>query len=201
MYWKGLFVTVICFWVGACVGDREQPVPSVFLANYNIDKPTREALTYCTEHGCQSREILQLTDIDWTRISTGFTQHNPDADKERAHLATAIAYYEVIGGKATGTAGDAPRTSFNNTHQLDCIDETINTMSLIMVLEDAGLLQHHLLGKPVGRGTWQDWPHFGVTIREKETGDVYVVDSWLRKNGEPPYILPLAKWKSGWNPE
>ncbi len=201
MCWKGLIAVLIGFGLSACVGDREQPAPSQFLANYNIDRPTRGALTYCTEHGCQSREVLKLTEKDWTSISNGFSRDNPNGSKERFHLAHAIAYYEVIGGEVTGTSRDEPRTSFNNTKQLDCIDETINSMSLMMVLEDAGLLRHHSLGKPVGRGTWRDWPHFGVTIKENKTGEIFVVDSWMRKNGESPYILPLAQWKSGWNPE
>lgn len=200
MYWIRGFTAVLCLGLVACVGDREQPAPSIFLANYDIDRPTREALTYCTEHGCQSREILKLADAEWARISDGFTSDNPDSNRERHHLAQAIAYYEILGGRATGTTGDAARTSFNNVNQLDCIDETINSMSLIMVLEDAGLLRHHSLGKPVGRGTWRDWPHFGVTIEDTASGEIFVVDSWLRKNGEPPYILPLSQWKSGWNP-
>jgi len=137
---------------------------------------------------------------EWRRITRQFEPVARDSEQERRQLVLALAEYEKIGGAATNTSEDIARTSFFNTHQLDCIDETVNTMSLMMVLENEGYIRRHSLSRPVGRGKFLDWPHYAATLTDNESKEIFVIDSWFRDNGEPALAVPLTKWKSGWNP-
>ena len=44
------------------------------------------------------------------------------------------------------------------------------------------------------------WPHTSATVREKETGRLFVVDSWFGNNGDAPDILDETIWAKGWDP-
>ena len=37
-------------------------------------------------------------------------------------------------------------------------------------------------------------------MRDTVSGELFVVDSFYRKNGEEPYIMPRAQWLAGWKP-
>jgi hypothetical protein len=80
---------------------------------------------------------------------------------------------------------------------LDCLDTTANTISLLLVLQDAGTLTHHRIEPPQSRGIFLDgrYPHFTAVIREKNSGQRWAVDPWTRAPGQEPEILPLRQWQ------
>lgn len=201
MYFRLIFCVLAGLGVSACIGNTKEPSPKDFLAQHNIPTPKLTALVYCTEHGCQSRKVLTFTSAQWQSITSAFKRPANSAQEEREKLSIAISEFEKIGGAYTGTEHDQARTSFVNADQLDCIDETINTLSLIMVLEGENILRYHVIGNPAGRGGLFDWPHYASTIVEKKSGKQFVVDSWMYGNGKPATILPLPVWQAGWNPE
>jgi hypothetical protein len=88
--------------------------------------------------------------------------------------------------------------------QEDCVDESTNTTSYPMVLQANGfctftpwrgplgednMLYGTLIGRPV-----KYWPHYTAIIREKKSGQLYAVDSWIGDNGENPSITKLEDW-------
>jgi hypothetical protein len=81
--------------------------------------------------------------------------------------------------------------------QMDCLDETANTTSLLLVLQEQGLLIHHTVQGPESRGFFLDgrYPHFTAIIAEKRTGSEWAVDPWAKAPGQRPDILPLAQWR------
>lgn len=46
------------------------------------------------------------------------------------------------------------------------------------------------------------WPHSSAAMREINTvkKNEYAVDSWFEDNGQPPHIILLSTWSSGWEP-
>jgi hypothetical protein len=85
---------------------------------------------------------------------------------------------------------------------MDCIDESINTTTYLRMLEREQLLRWHTVEDRATRGWFiRGWPHTTAVIRDRKTGELYAVDSWFEDNGEPPHIVPLDKWKGGWDPE
>lgn len=186
--------------LAGCAGDQQRVKPSDFLENYSLAEPSITAIIHCSEHDCVTRTSVSLEGETWRKLSSLFEIAPVSANAERRLLATAAGIYEQYAGKIAGTSQDRARTGINNTRQLDCIDETLNTTMLFMVLEKQGLIRFHTLEGTVGRGEAFDWPHFALSLAEKNGGKQFVLDSWFRPNGQPADILTLEEWKKGWNP-
>lgn len=107
-------------------------------------------------------------------------------------------------GAKTGTNQDMIEASRfkENQYQLDCIDETVNTSQYITMLHHAKLLRYYELAEPTHRGYFIDgrWPHNTAVIKDVSSDELWVVDSFYRGNGEPPYIVPREDWLNGWRP-
>ena len=85
---------------------------------------------------------------------------------------------------------------------MDCIDEAMNTSTYLVMMKNDGFMRFHELQEHASRGyfIWGGWPHVAPIIVEKLSGQEYAVDSWFLDNGQPPFIIPLKLWKSGWRP-
>jgi hypothetical protein len=116
---------------------------------------------------------------------------------ERAAVSRAVRYYE---DRAAGVIGirDQPKSDASQHHrrgQMDCVDESTNTRSLLLYLERRGLLKHHTVGRNVTRGFLLDgrYPHATAVLRDR-SGKNWTVDSWYEPMGGPPDIMPLSEW-------
>ena len=166
----------------------------------------RQAVPVCYHHGCESVARVQLSDEAWREITRHLNDPAPDAATERARIRLTIAEFERVAGALAGTdrdrAGDL--AAFGTlAPQQDCIDESANTTVYLSLLEQAGLLKWHTVMTRAHRGYlfFGGWPHFTARIRDLQAGSEWVVDSWFYDNGEPPEIMELSVWKSGWKPE
>ena len=157
---------------------------------------TRDSFFICHGYGCSYRAKAQITDPEWDLLRTIFTPPPQDAAAERKRISRAIAMFESIVGRKTGTAGDRSGAAIlGKAGQLDCVDETVNTMTYLSFLEQDGLLRFHDIGKAVIRGNViNDWPSNTATIVDRASGVTYTVDSYWHDNGEEPEIVLLAIW-------
>lgn len=159
----------------------------------------------CHGYSCTHKSKGGFSKPEWEKIAAIFRK-NPAKDSagERSKIGKAIAMMERYSGAKTGTDDDDAEAVGikRNIHQLDCIDETVNTTIYINLLQKAGLLKFHEMAEPTHRGYLIDgkWPHNTAVIREAGNGNPYVVDSFYRKNGEEPHIMPRAVWLAGWKP-
>ncbi len=194
-----LALPALAIFLSGCVSSSGGN-PGSFLLSRGLSQPTPKAATYCSNHGCQKRTRISLAGRNWSRIAAKFKRRHSPASERRA-IASAMAIYERVGGKASGSSGDRARTQFDNTNQLDCIDEASNMTSLLVMLNSAGLLRYNKpvapSSRPVSNGN--RWPHFAGTVKDKRTGKLYVIDSWFRANGKPAVVVPYSKWKTGWS--
>ena len=101
-------------------------------------------------------------------------------------------------GNLVGLEDDQPKAPIikSSNHELDCVDETVNTTKYLNFLQDEGLLKFHRVGQPAYKGFLIDgtYPHNTATIIENETGQAYVVDSYIYANGKEPVIRTLEDW-------
>jgi len=168
-----------------------------------ITEPTPERFSVCYDFGCVSIAYLSLAPQEWVQIRARFEPPAADAAAERERVREAIALFERITGERIGTKRDKAGTFFSgeSEFQMDCVDESTNTTSYLVMLERQGLLRWHRVGEIVTRGWFLfGWPHQAATLVERAGGVEWVVDSWFLDNGHPPFILPLKLWRSGWNP-
>lgn len=201
-------LTAATLLLGGCSGTGgSSPEDSrLYIERYELTEPTPAGFTVCYGYGCVQRAEIAFAPGEWNEIRTIFEQSATPAG-ERALIARAIGRIEQIVGPKAGTTGDAGGTfpgfvGQGSGAQQDCQDETANTTSYLLMLEDAGLLRHHRVSSPVGRAWlgYGGWPHFTAVVQEIDSGAFWAVDSWWEDNGVEPYIVPLPAWRDGWLP-
>jgi hypothetical protein len=70
--------------------------------------------------------------------------------------------------------------------------------SLLLILDQLGLLRHHEVDEPVSRGFFVDGrsPHTTAVLVETRRGVKWSVDSCTCGYGEAPEIMPLPRWRT-----
>ena len=146
---------------------------------------------------------------DWQEIAELFEPPPRDARHERWRIRRAIALLEQIAGFQHPTYRDWRMDEINpkGIGCMDCIDEAVNTTTYLRLLEERRLLRFHDVMEKAFRGPLQLDTHYAGQIRQRDTGELYVVDSWFLANGWPPYVQRTSEWlaKTPWpaeeNPE
>ncbi len=160
--------------------------------------------THCQGYGCMQRFRVSLGERDWQGLVRPLRTGAESPIAERRAVAEVIAAFERKVGELTGSGRDHPRARLFETEpgQLDCVDETVNTTTVLHLLQEAGLLRFHRPAAPARRGYVIDgrWPHNTAVLVERDSGRAFAVDSWYRANGQAPHIVPLDRWLAGWEP-
>lgn len=196
---KAMFI-LLPLLMAACAS----PTPGIMEKNLPGASPNR--FTYCTGYGCTIPWTVQLAADEWSEITVPLKTSASSAEAERRLIAQTVALFEqTVGPKTKTTEDEAGATVFSFSSkrgQLDCIDESHNTATLLDFLEADGLLYWHRVGPVAHRGMILDrWFHNTAVVIENASGDAYVIDSWFGLNGELADVQPLSVWKEGWHPE
>ena len=156
----------------------------------------------CTDIDCNVQQMVSLSGGSWGRIEALF-HTAANAGQERQAIGLAVAELERLSGKKTGTWRDRAGNEGDpaDPGQLDCIAESINSTTYLKLLQKDGLLQWHRVGDRHSRNPLLFNFHWTAVIEERTSGRKYAVDSWIRENGKPPIIQPLAEWTAGRDPE
>jgi len=169
-----------------------------------IKDPAVDRFSVCFDHSCRSIVTRSFSPREWQRITGPLRPPAPSAAAERDAIAQAIARMEQLVGDKTGTAGDkgGNMAGFGEPGQMDCIDESNNTTTYLQLLQQDGLLKHHVVRDRSTRfGLGAGMPHTTAVIMDVAARQRYAVDSWFFDNGKPPVIMLLEEWKSGWRPD
>lgn len=156
-----------------------------------------ERIYVCSGFNCHFKTRLDLGATDARRFAEIMAAGRASPQAERNAISRAVQYYEKRAGAAIGVIDDA-RSEFGASGemgQMDCIDESTNTRSLLLYLERRGLLRHHAVRSNVSRGFFIDgrYPHSTAVVRES-AGRQWAVDSWYSSMGAAPDILPMEQW-------
>jgi len=159
----------------------------------------------CMNFGCKNKIKLSFSKDEWNMILSLFSRPYEDAQSERHRIAEAIGEMEKIVSKKIHISQRliSWKILFNSEwNQMDCIDETFNTITYLKLLEKEGILKFHRISGVAYRGYFLDClPHYCATITELGSGKRFAVDSYFYGNGSPPAILPLDLWLSCWYPK
>ncbi|MDP3895756.1 MAG: hypothetical protein Q8Q62_03680 [Mesorhizobium sp.] len=170
-------------------------------SNYGVVvKQTNSArLMICHGFDCRNQTKLDLSEADSARFKAIMAKGAASAESERAAIAKAVSYFEDRAGQAIGIRDTAKSTIAQSGRmgQMDCIDESTNTRTLLLHLEARGLLKHHKVERNVSRGFFADgrYPH-STAVASDKSGKKWAIDSWYEPMGAPPDIMPLSKWQS-----
>lgn len=155
----------------------------------------------CHGFGCAYRTPILLRNADKAQVKKLFGQAAAKSPEgERQALAATVAWFEKRVAAEAGTATAKARAGLGyagDRSQFDCLDKTSNTIGVLMIVADMGLLRHHLIDVPESRGfIIGGLPHTTAVVRERTSGQRWAIDGWTHNNGELPDVLPLEKWRT-----
>ena len=196
---KTLIILAFSIAVTGCMvagGDISSEISSRATAD-----PTPSDFSVCHGHGCTKVVPTALSQDQWGSVTRFLETAPSSAGDERRQLVLALAQMEKVVGEEVGTSQDlgGNMAGFGRKYQLDCVDEMTNTGTYLTMLDKEGLLRFH---KPERRVTQSFfgrsfWTHTVATVKEIDSRQEFIIDTWVLDNGEVPYIMPIEDWDEG----
>jgi hypothetical protein len=187
------------------LGASLSPVSAITIdeaySSVSLSPPTTRLVVVCHDFGCAQRTPVGLSAGDLATLSSLLAPGRASAEAERRAVAAAEAWFDRRVGPAAGTTHRVARANgpggANQVGQMDCIDTSRNSTSLLLILQQLHLLHHHKVEAPEARGFLLDGrgPHATAVLTDIHTGKQWAVDSWTHKYGEKPDVIPLDVWK------
>ena len=167
-----------------------------------------ENIPVCHGFGCRYQESVSISESEWAQIKAFFRKPARTPAQEREQIKKASGWFEVIVGRHTPIHLDKgknellqsvwldngePKRVKSHEGQMDCIDESRNMTTYVIVMERAGLFRYHRVVERARRRSAFD-QHYAGQIEEIESGERWVVDSWFYDYGSLPYIEEATEW-------
>jgi hypothetical protein len=171
------------------------------LEQLSLPVPDAANPVVCHGFGCAYRTPILLRNADKAQIKKLFgAGAAKSADGERKALAATMAWFEKRVAAEAGTATAKARAGLGHAgdpSQFDCLDKTSNTIGVLTIVADMGLLRHHVIDAPESRGfIIGGLPHTTAVVRERGNGQKWALDGWTHSNGELPDVLRLEEWRA-----
>jgi len=165
----------------------------------SIHPPSAERMTVCYGFVCRRRHVFDFEPADRKKLTDLLSAGRASAEAERKAVQQAVVWFDRRIGPIIGTntrIAYADFRYFDDQHNFDCYDTTRNTTSLLLVLQEWGLLRHHVVADPRYRGNFLvlQTPHNTAVLTERATGRNWVVDMWTKGYGELPDVMPVEQW-------
>ena len=182
----------------ARAAELSAPLAALY-SSVSIFPPSARSMTVCYGFTCRRREILDFTAGDRSALTGIMAAGRASAAAERAAVQKAVVWFDRRMGPVLGTNKRVARADFRHfdaSHNYDCWDTTRNTTSLLLVLQQWGLLKYHDVGEPRYRGNplMLQTPHNTAVMVERATKTDWVVDLWTRGYLQPPEVMTAEKW-------
>jgi hypothetical protein len=167
-------------------------------AAQSLPVPTTERVIICHGFACKFRTMVGFGPQDHAELRKMMAKiATPEA--ERTALAKSVAWYGKRIAPEAGTAGAKARSgpsSSGDPSQIDCVESSLNTTSILLMLQELGLLRFHRVEPYVSRLTF-DFVHSTAVLTDLKTGKKWAVDTWVRNSGELPDVRLLTDWYKG----
>jgi hypothetical protein len=145
-----------CFWIsGPAAAIELTAAQAALYTTVSLFPPSATSMTVCYSFVCRRREMLDFTPADRSALSKILGTGRSSAAAERAAVQKAVIWFDRRMGPIIGTdkrVANADIRALDDKHNFDCWDTTRNTTSLLLVLQEWGLLKHHVVGDPHYRG-------------------------------------------------
>jgi hypothetical protein len=180
------------------VGFATSEIAGQFAAA-SLPNPTINRVVICHGFACKFRTVIAFGPKDHAELRKILAKvSSPEA--ERVAIARAVAWYERRIAPQAGTAGAKARsTESGDPSQIDCVESSLNTTSVLLMLQGLGLLRYHRV-EPYESRMLFDFAHFvhsTAALTDRKTDQKWAVDTWVRNSGELPDVRPLADWYRG----
>jgi len=175
------------------------PAIAQMYAAVSAPSPTANGMLVCYGFECRLRMMLYFTDADRNKVIEIMATGRASPEAERKAVQQVVLWFDRRVGPIIGTNKRVARADFRNFadgQNFDCFDTTRNTVSLLLILQEWGLLHHHRVGDPRYRGNLLvgQLPHNTAVLIERAGGRDWVIDMWTRGYAELPDVMPVETW-------
>lgn len=195
------FAGTSAVWVGGLAAQAMElsgPVADLY-SSVSIPPPSASQMPVCYGFGCRRRTILDFTDGDRKALTQILAAGKANPAAERTAVQKAVIWFDRRMGPIIGTdkrIANADIRANADATNFDCFDTTRNAASLLLVLQEWGLLKHHAVGNPRYRGNFLvgQLPHNTAVLVDKTSNVEWVVDMWPTKYAQAPDVMPVDRW-------
>lgn len=182
----------------ATAGEVSPAIAQLY-TSVSIFPPSGNAMTVCYGFVCRRRHALEFSANDRRAITQIMAAGRANAAAERAAVQKAVVWFDRRVGPVIGTTTRVARADFrsgSDKTNFDCWDTTRNATSLLLLMQEWGLLKYHSVGDPHYRGNVLvlQTPHNTAVLRERATGVEWSVDMWTRAYAQAPEVMPIPEW-------
>jgi hypothetical protein len=175
------------------------PQQNQLYTSVSINPPSASGMTVCYGFVCRRRAELDFTASDRRALTQILAAGRASPAAERAAVQKAVIWFDRRVGPMIGTTkrvANADIRTGADAQNFDCWDSTRNVSSLLLVLQEWGLLKHHTVGNPRYRGNLfaMQTPHNTAVLTEKASRIEWVVDMWTTAYAKPPDVMPVEQW-------
>jgi hypothetical protein len=175
------------------------PAVADLYSSVSIYPPSATQMTVCYGFVCRRRHIFDFGAGDRAALAAIMASGRANAAAERAAVQKVVIWFDRRMGPILGTNKRVAKADFrfrDDAHNYDCWDTTRNTTSLLLVLQQWGLLKFHSVGDPKYRGNALvlQTPHNTAVLLDRATKVEWAVDLWPRGYLQPPDVMTVAKW-------
>lgn len=194
-----LAATALAFATNPAPAITLSPAVAQMYAATEAQPPTADQMMVCYGFVCRRKMMLHFSPGERSTLRSILTGGRASAAQERKALQRAFVWFDRRVGRDIGTTRRVARADFragDDAHNFDCFDTTRNAVSLLLIFQEWGLLNHHIVGDPEFRGNVLagQTPHNTAVLIEKKTGQKWVIDMWTTAYGQVPDVMPLDKW-------
>lgn len=195
----GLLLALVAAAASPGLAMELTPPQADLYSSVSINPPSRSEMTVCYGFVCRRRMTLVFSDADRRMLAQILSGGRANAAAERAALQKAVIWFDRRVGPIIGTTKRVAKADIragSDATNFDCFDTTRDTTSLLLVLQEWGLLKFHTVGNPRYRGNpfALQTPHNTAVVVDKATGTEWVVDLWPKKYAEAPDVMPVERW-------
>ena len=153
----------------------------------------------CSGFGCLYKQSLTFSAADMVQIRSAFGSRVTTAGAERRAISKLVAWKELLAQKRLHMRRDTKLSYQRDAGirgQMDCVDESSNTLVFLKFLDSEKLLKFHKPKRIGARGLLFDgrYPHKTAVVTDNK-GAKWAIDSWKKDGGLPPQIVEYAKWR------
>jgi hypothetical protein len=196
----GALVVSLLAGTGPAAAIKLWPAIEQLYASVEMEPPSAWQMTVCYGFVCRLRLTLVFTDAERATITNMMNKGRASAAEERKAIQQVFVWFDHRVAREAGTdkrIASADVRSFDANHNFDCWDTTRNAASLLLVLQEWGVMRRHRVGDPRYRGNVLigQLPHNTAVIKETAPGGTsWVVDMWPTPFGQVPDVMTLDKW-------
>ncbi|OWY39698.1 hypothetical protein CEK28_06605 [Xenophilus sp. AP218F] len=160
-----------------------------------------DTLNICYHYRCSRHANVEIPDEAEQWLARRMAQAD-DAAGERAAVSDAVTALYSVAARDTpiwqdrgGNFRDGPAEG-----RMDCVDHSSNVTAFLRYLQAHGWLRFHGVKEAAWRAPRILDLHFTAVLHDNAAGQDWAVDSWFKDFGEPPVVVPLSIWMTGYEP-